>query len=73
MFLLRSFAATTDEDWYQIFQINFMSGVRMARHYLPKMVERRWGRVVFVSSESAVNIPISSYKRTHKAPYTLLH
>ena len=55
--VLRGFADTTDEDWDKIFQINFMSGVRMTRHYLPKMVARGWGRVVFVSSESAVNIP----------------
>jgi len=55
--ILRDFADTTDENWRQIFEINFMSGVRMTRHYLPKMVARGWGRVVFVSSESAVNIP----------------
>jgi NAD(P)-dependent dehydrogenase (short-subunit alcohol dehydrogenase family) len=55
--VLRDFADTTDDDWRQIFEINFMSGVRMTRHYLPKMVKRGWGRVVFVSSESAVNIP----------------
>lgn len=55
--VLREFSDTTDEDWAQIFQINFMSGVRMTRHYLPKMVSRGWGRVVFVSSESALNIP----------------
>jgi NAD(P)-dependent dehydrogenase (short-subunit alcohol dehydrogenase family) len=55
--ILREFADITDDDWRQIFEINFMSGVRMTRHYLPKMVERGWGRVVFVSSESAVNIP----------------
>lgn len=55
--VLREFADTTDEDWQQIFQINVMSGVRMTRHYLPKMVERGWGRVVFVSSESGVNVP----------------
>ncbi len=55
--VLRNFADTTDEDWQSIFQINFFSGVRMTRHYLPGMVERGWGRVVFVSSESGVNIP----------------
>jgi NAD(P)-dependent dehydrogenase (short-subunit alcohol dehydrogenase family) len=55
--VLRAFADTTDSDWQTIFQINFMSGVRMTRHYLPKMAERGWGRVVFVSSESGVNIP----------------
>lgn len=54
---LRDFIDTTDEDWLSIIQINVMSGVRMTRHYLPKMVRQGWGRVVFVSSESAVNIP----------------
>jgi NAD(P)-dependent dehydrogenase (short-subunit alcohol dehydrogenase family) len=55
--VLRDFVDTTDEDWLSIFQINVMSGVRMTRHYLPRMVRRGWGRVVFVSSESGVNIP----------------
>lgn len=55
--VLRNFVDTTDEDWLGIFQLNVMSGVRMTRHYLPKMVRQGWGRVVFVSSESGVNIP----------------
>lgn len=55
--VLRDFVDTTDEDWLSIFQINVMSGVRMTRHYLPGMVRKGWGRIVFVSSESAVNIP----------------
>jgi NAD(P)-dependent dehydrogenase (short-subunit alcohol dehydrogenase family) len=55
--VIRDFVDTTDEDWLSIFQLNVMSGVRMTRHYLPKMVRRNWGRVVFVSSESGVNIP----------------
>ncbi len=46
-----------DEDWLGLFQLNVMSGVRLTRHYLPRMVAKGWGRVVFVSSESAVNIP----------------
>ncbi len=50
-------AAIPDEDWLGLFQLNVMSGVRVSRHYLPGMVRRGWGRVVFVSSESAVNIP----------------
>jgi NAD(P)-dependent dehydrogenase (short-subunit alcohol dehydrogenase family) len=54
---LREFAHITDEDWWNIFQINVMSGVRATRHYLPRMVQQGWGRVVFVSSESGVNIP----------------
>jgi NAD(P)-dependent dehydrogenase (short-subunit alcohol dehydrogenase family) len=53
----KPFADITDEDWLQLFQINVMSGVRMTRHHLPRMVRRGWGRVVFISSESAVNIP----------------
>jgi NAD(P)-dependent dehydrogenase (short-subunit alcohol dehydrogenase family) len=51
------FADLTDADWLSIFQINVMSGVRMTRRYLPEMVSRGWGRVVFISSESGVNIP----------------
>ncbi|APO66751.1 3-oxoacyl-(acyl-carrier-protein) reductase protein [Rhizobium gallicum] len=46
-----------DEEWLDLFQLNVMSGVRAARHYAPGMVNRGWGRVVFISSESAVNIP----------------
>lgn len=53
----KPFGDITDADWLELFQLNVMSGVRMARHYLPPMVERGWGRVVFISSESAVNIP----------------
>lgn len=54
---IEDIAKIPDEDWLGLFQVNVMSGVRMARHYLPRMVKRGWGRVVFVSSESAVNIP----------------
>jgi NAD(P)-dependent dehydrogenase (short-subunit alcohol dehydrogenase family) len=53
----KPFAALEDADWLNLFQINVMSGVRMSRHYLPAMVARGWGRVVFISSESGVNIP----------------
>jgi NAD(P)-dependent dehydrogenase (short-subunit alcohol dehydrogenase family) len=56
------FAATPvfeipDEEWTRFFEVNVLSGIRLARHYAPGMVERGWGRVVFVSSESAVQIP----------------
>ena len=54
---LREFVDIADEDWLEMFQINVLSGVRMTRHYLPRMVRQGWGRVVFVSSESRVNIP----------------
>ena len=53
----KPFAELTDDDWLGLFQLNVMSGVRMTRHYLPKMVERGWGRVVFISSESGLAIP----------------
>lgn len=46
-----------DQEWLDLLQLNVMSGVRTARHYLPKMMARGWGRVVFISSESALNIP----------------
>ncbi|WP_070887990.1 SDR family NAD(P)-dependent oxidoreductase [Pseudomonas argentinensis] len=46
-----------DSEWIDLFQLNVMSGVRAARHYLPFMVRRGWGRVVFISSESAIMIP----------------
>jgi NAD(P)-dependent dehydrogenase (short-subunit alcohol dehydrogenase family) len=53
----KAFAEIKDEDWLSLFQTNVMSGVRLTRHYLPAMVKRGWGRVVFISSESGVNIP----------------
>jgi NAD(P)-dependent dehydrogenase (short-subunit alcohol dehydrogenase family) len=46
-----------DREWLDLFQLNVMSGVRAARHYTPGMVQRGWGRVVFISSESALMIP----------------
>jgi NAD(P)-dependent dehydrogenase (short-subunit alcohol dehydrogenase family) len=52
------FFDTPDEDWQRMFDTNVMSGVRLTRHYLKGMVEgKRWGRVVFVSSESGIFIP----------------
>lgn len=46
-----------DGEWQRFFDVNVMSGVRFTRHYAPGMAERGWGRIVFVSSESALNIP----------------
>jgi NAD(P)-dependent dehydrogenase (short-subunit alcohol dehydrogenase family) len=54
----KPFGEITDEDWQRFFDTNVMSGVRLSRHYLPFMVRRGWGRVVFISSESALNIPV---------------
>ncbi|GGB78654.1 oxidoreductase [Flavobacterium suaedae] len=53
----KPFEEITDEDWFNFFEINVMSGVRLSRHYLPKMKEKNWGRILFTSSESGVNIP----------------
>lgn len=54
----KPFEEITDEDWRAMIETNFMSGVRLARHYLPRMKKRDWGRVLFISSESAVQIPV---------------
>ena len=54
----KPFVEITDADWQRFFEINVMSGVRLSRHYLPGMVERDWGRIVFISSESGLNIPV---------------
>jgi NAD(P)-dependent dehydrogenase (short-subunit alcohol dehydrogenase family) len=53
----KPFAQITDADWFRFFEINVMSGVRLTRHYLPGMLKKNWGRIVFISSESAVQIP----------------
>jgi NAD(P)-dependent dehydrogenase (short-subunit alcohol dehydrogenase family) len=53
----KPFAEIPDTDWYRFFEVNVMSGVRLARHYLPGMLKRNWGRILFISSESAVQIP----------------
>ncbi|HKB89509.1 MAG TPA: SDR family NAD(P)-dependent oxidoreductase [Opitutaceae bacterium] len=54
----KDFDKITDLDWQKIIETNFMSGVRLSRAYLPGMKERNWGRIIFISSESAVNIPV---------------
>lgn len=54
----KPFEDISDDDWMRFFETNVMSGVRLARHYLKGMLERNWGRIVFVSSESAVQIPV---------------
>jgi len=54
----KPFEKITDDDWRAIIETNFMSGVRLCRHYLPGMKAANWGRIIFISSESAVNIPV---------------
>ncbi|PIO99695.1 SDR family NAD(P)-dependent oxidoreductase [Pleomorphomonas carboxyditropha] len=53
----RDFFETPDDEWSRYFEVNVMSGVRLSRAWLPGMATRDWGRVVFISSESALNIP----------------
>jgi NAD(P)-dependent dehydrogenase (short-subunit alcohol dehydrogenase family) len=53
----KAFADIPDEDWQRFFEVNVLSGVRLSRAYLPGMLKRNWGRIVFISSESALNIP----------------
>lgn len=54
---VKAFRDISDAEWQTYFDTNVMSGLRLTRHFLPKMLERNWGRVVFVSSESGINIP----------------
>lgn len=53
----KPFAQISDEDWHRFFEVNVVSGARLARHYFPRMLERNWGRVLFIASESALVIP----------------
>jgi NAD(P)-dependent dehydrogenase (short-subunit alcohol dehydrogenase family) len=53
----KSFEEISDADWFRFFEVNVLSGVRLSRQYLPKMKQRNWGRIIFISSESAVQIP----------------
>ncbi len=59
-FAAHEFTQTTDQDWYDTFDLNVMSGVRLSRIYLPGMKQRNWGRIIFISSESALQIPVES-------------
>src|SRR5437773_2881041 len=54
----RPFEQITDAEWSAIIETNFLSSVRLSRHYLPRMKAAGWGRIIFISSESAVNIPV---------------
>ncbi len=54
----RPFEQIADEDWLRFFEVNVMSGVRLSRHYIGPMKEQNWGRIIFISSESALQIPV---------------
>ncbi len=53
----KAFVDIADEEWLRFFEINVLSGIRLSRHLFPKMIEKNWGRIIFISSESAFNIP----------------
>ena len=53
----KQFVEIPDEDWMRFYEVNVLSGVRLSRHYLPLMLKKNWGRIIFISSESALNIP----------------
>jgi NAD(P)-dependent dehydrogenase (short-subunit alcohol dehydrogenase family) len=53
----RAFEEITDEEWLRFFNVNVLSGIRLARLYLPSMRKKNWGRIIFISSESGVQIP----------------
>ncbi len=53
----KGFFDIPDADWTRFYEVNVMSGVRLSRAYMPMMLENDWGRIVFISSESALNIP----------------
>jgi NAD(P)-dependent dehydrogenase (short-subunit alcohol dehydrogenase family) len=69
----KPFFEITDADWVRLFEVNVMSGVRFARHYAPAMARRSWGRVLFVSSESGLNVPreMIHYGMTKTAQLTI--
>lgn len=53
----KPFEEIPDGDWQRLFEVNVMSGVRLSRAYLPEMKRQNWGRIIFISSESALQIP----------------
>jgi NAD(P)-dependent dehydrogenase (short-subunit alcohol dehydrogenase family) len=69
----KTFFETPDEDWFRLFEVNVMSGVRFARRYASGMAKRGWGRVLFVSSESGLNVPkeMIHYGMTKTAQLTI--
>ena len=69
IYIGKSFYETTDEEWYRQFEVNVMSGMRLSRHFLPKMIKSNWGRIIFVSSECATLVPpeLFAYSMTKAA------
>jgi len=57
IFEIKPFLEISDADWLRFYEVNVLSGVRLTRHYLPGMLRKNWGRVIFISSESGQQIP----------------
>src|SRR5580704_15835939 len=57
IFEVKPFHEIPDSDWLRFFEVNVLSGVRLARHYLPGMLKKKWGRIIFISSESGAQTP----------------
>jgi NAD(P)-dependent dehydrogenase (short-subunit alcohol dehydrogenase family) len=53
----KAFEEISDDEWMKFLEVNVISGVRLSRHYLPLMLKKNWGRIIFISSESGINIP----------------
>jgi len=64
-----AFFEMPDQEWYNQFEVNVMSGVRLSRHFLPKMLDKNWGRIIFISSECATLVPddLIAYSMTKAA------
>jgi NAD(P)-dependent dehydrogenase (short-subunit alcohol dehydrogenase family) len=58
IFDVKPFEDIEDAEWFTFFETNVMSGVRLSRHYLPRMKKNNWGRIIFISSESGLHIPL---------------
>ncbi|MAU71632.1 MAG: oxidoreductase [Pseudozobellia sp.] len=54
----KEFLDITDDDWHRFYEVNVMSGARMSRAFMPQMLKNDWGRIIFISSESGINIPV---------------
>lgn len=69
----KPFAAVTDDDWRRFFDVNVVGGARLARQYFQPMLDRNWGRIIFISSESAFMVPptMIHYSVTKAAQVTI--
>jgi NAD(P)-dependent dehydrogenase (short-subunit alcohol dehydrogenase family) len=70
---VKPFAEISDADWHHFFEVNVVSGARLARHYFPQMLDAGWGRVIFIASESALVVPseMIHYGMTKTAQLTI--